>query len=137
MKAATRIPFCGSCDEGWICDPETGLPLHRCPCRTGSAVDARTTAIETVELAKLSQNEAARRIIRDVAAEHPVFSSNQTSELMRLAGIDVKSVAGAAYTHALRRGWIEWTGQIEQSTDPAIRHPVKRWRSLDPKFGTS
>lgn len=27
------IPFCGNCDNGFIVDPTTRLPTHRCPCR--------------------------------------------------------------------------------------------------------
>lgn len=26
-------PLCGSCDDGWILDPTTFLPVDRCPCR--------------------------------------------------------------------------------------------------------
>lgn len=28
-----RTPLCGACTDGWLEDPDTGLPTGRCPCR--------------------------------------------------------------------------------------------------------
>lgn len=128
----TTLPFCTpSCRDrqGQIEDPETGLPIGRCECRTAPQTETRETAIRTVELAKLSQNQAARAIIRDIAEAMPVFSANDTNTLMRDAQIDVKGVAGAAFGYASGQGWIEWTGTLVPSHDPDIRHPVKLWKS--------
>lgn len=33
-QAAVRRPLCPECEDGWITDPETRLPVRRCPCRT-------------------------------------------------------------------------------------------------------
>jgi hypothetical protein len=30
-----RQPLCGRCENGWLEDPDTHLPVARCPCQTG------------------------------------------------------------------------------------------------------
>jgi hypothetical protein len=129
----TRLPFCSpDCRDrqGQIEDPETGLPVGWCKCRTAPATPAeqKHAAIKTVGDAKAGQLEAALRIIRDTAAATPVMSSNDTRSAMFHAGID-GPVVGAAFARAVKQGWIE-PESFTPSTDPATHgHNVRTYVS--------
>lgn len=32
-----RMPLCGECEDGWLVDPKTRLPVKRCDCRKATA----------------------------------------------------------------------------------------------------
>lgn len=32
-----RTPLCGHCEDGYVVDPDTRLPIRRCDCRKGTA----------------------------------------------------------------------------------------------------
>lgn len=130
MTAKLKTPLCGHCQDGWICDDATGLPVRRCPCRFATSPEQeRDTAIAAVTAAREQQFEAAKKVIEDCAATYEQFSANDVRDRMTDAGIEARNVIGAAFLACRDAGLIEATALSVKSSDPGTHaHRLTVWK---------
>jgi hypothetical protein len=100
-------PLCGECLDGWRVDPDTLLPVDRCPCRHRNATpaQARDAGMGATVEANPAAMQAALRIVRDAALARPELSSNDVRTEMRLAQIPVGYVTSTdvgTHSHPVR-----------------------------------
>ncbi len=125
----TKVQLCDECkwDNGnHYADDEARTitrPHH-------DAAAAAASSLRIVELAHEQQTEQARLIVAAAAETMLEFSANQIRQQMVDAGIEGPAV-GAAFKWAETQGLIEATGRSVQSTDPATRHRLNVWRSVE------
>lgn len=127
-----KVKRCNTCrdTDGWLLDPETFLPVRRCPCAeiVQSAEKARDEALLAVDWAKPKQRAAAYQIIRDEAAASPTLTADTVRERMNIAQID-NSARTAAFRKAVAEGLLEPDGEV-RSTHPATHgKKIVRYRS--------
>lgn len=135
-RQLTRIPLCGSCEDGWITDDDGAL-IERCPCRyaTPTGAERRDKAVSRSEKAHPAERDAARKVVADAAETFETFTANEIRHLMRYAGITHTALIGGAFTWAKNQGLIEDTGGLRESTDEGTHEKrIAVWRSLSPKF---
>jgi len=124
-----KKPLCGECVEGWIVDPDTFLPVRRCPCRFDvDPAAGRDVALGATADANPDAMKAALRIIRETALSTPVFSSNDTRHRMKLAQVPGPTV-GAAFQQAAKDRVIVRLGYVASTDLGTHAHPVVEWES--------
>jgi hypothetical protein len=131
-------PLCGECLDGWRVDPDTLLPVDRCPCRHRNATpaQARDAGMGATVEANPAAMRAALKIIRETAQAQPVFSANDVRARMTIAQVSGPTV-GAAFRQAAKDRVIRADSYVT-STDPRTHaHPVRSWQSLIYRGGKS
>lgn len=126
LHTLTHLPLCGHCEDGWIVDEVTLLPVSKCPCRTARPNPGPQVAAD----AHPQAYQAALRIIRDAASTGREFSANALRDRLNTAQVP-GPVVGAAFAHLVRVGEIQQTGQRVPSTDPGTHgHRIAMYKAV-------
>jgi hypothetical protein len=129
-------PLCGECLDGWRVDPDTLLPVDRCPCRHRNATpaQARDAGMGATVEANPAAMKAALRIVRDAALARPELSSNDTRTEMRLAQVP-GPVVGAAFRQAVKDRVLIPVGYVTSTDVGTHSHPVRSYESRIYRLG--
>lgn len=133
-----KKPLCGSCVDGWIEDPETLLPVRRCPCRYRDITpdEARENGVAATVQANPQAMKAALAIIRETAQVQERFSANDVRARMKIAQVPGE-VVGAAFRQAAKDRVIRADSYLPSSDPGTHAHPVRSWQSLIYRMGRS
>lgn len=129
---ARKVTRCNNCrdTDGWILDPETLLPVRRCPCAeiVQTAQQARAAALASVDWSKPKQRAAAYRIIDLAAQQEQYLDADTVRDRMDIAQIDA-SARTAAFRQAVAEGLLEPDGEVPSTHPPTHGKKIVRYRS--------